>query len=198
MRKNKIIGFMSVLTLTAMLATGCSGATKANLDDTSANTTKNETQLTQDPSESTATPVPSKSTTTPAPTTSTGTEASGQTGKINIDAIVQLGIDKNVYASGDKLQLTVNNVGDSLDVSFGRAFKLELVEGETVTEVPLDLMFTEDLVIVEPGKNFTQEVELKDLKPGTYRISKNLFIENQETNSEMPAQVILQKDFTIE
>ncbi|WP_457751638.1 immunoglobulin-like domain-containing protein [Thermococcus sp.] len=86
-------------------------------------------------------------------------------------------LNKRVYSPNDTMELTIVNSGKT-NLTTGYAFKLYRLENGTWKEVPLNLMFIEIAVIIEPGKSWEQRINLKDLnlEPGHYRIEKTVVV----------------------
>jgi hypothetical protein len=95
-------------------------------------------------------------------------------GTVNMgDVFIKL--DKGVYSPTDTIVVTVVNRGNA-SVTTGYAFQLYKLEGEKWVEVPVKLAFIQVAVTVEPGKSWSQKVNLTNLglKPGKYRIVKRV------------------------
>ncbi|HHU63664.1 MAG TPA: hypothetical protein GXZ32_05590 [Clostridiales bacterium] len=93
----------------------------------------------------------------------------------------ELNINKEVYSKNETMQLTVINNADS-NISLGRPYTIEEYKDGKWSLCPLELMFTMELITLKPGEVFDQTVELNDLKPGKYRISKEINFEESETS----------------
>jgi hypothetical protein len=92
---------------------------------------------------------------------------------------VHLNLDKEVYNSKDTMKLTIFNNNTS-PIAFGRPFQIEQLKDGKWSEYPLDLAFTLELILLEPGKKFEQIVSLESFEKGRYRIFKNLSIEDSQ------------------
>jgi len=85
--------------------------------------------------------------------------------------------DKAFYSPNDTMILTITNKGNGT-VTTGYAFRLYRLEDWEWKEIPVNLMFAEVLVTIEPGKSWEQRIDLSklNLEPGHYRIEKALVI----------------------
>ncbi|NJE31326.1 hypothetical protein E3E38_09760 [Thermococcus sp. 18S1] len=86
-------------------------------------------------------------------------------------------LDKTVYSPNDTMVITITNNGNA-NFTTGYAFKLYKLEDGTWKEVPVNLMFIEIAVMIEPGKSWEQRVNLADLnlEPGHYKIEKTVVV----------------------
>lgn len=86
---------------------------------------------------------------------------------------VKLSLDRTCYSPTDTLVLTITNNGNET-ITVGYPFELYREENGKWVEVKVDLMFIQSVVQLEPGKSWTQKVNLSKLKlsPGHYRIAK--------------------------
>nr|WP_240910788.1 immunoglobulin-like domain-containing protein [Thermococcus sp. MAR1] len=86
-------------------------------------------------------------------------------------------LDKTVYSPNDTMVMTITNNGNA-NFTTGYAFKLYKLENGTWKEVPVNLMFIEIAIIIEPGKSWEQRVKLSslNLKPGHYKIEKTVVV----------------------
>ncbi|KUH34670.1 hypothetical protein APY94_00335 [Thermococcus celericrescens] len=82
-------------------------------------------------------------------------------------------LDRTVYSPTDTMVITITNE-NNINATTSYHFKLYRLENGTWKEVPVNLMFIEIAVIIEPGKSWEQRVNLADLNltPGHYRIEK--------------------------
>nr|QEK15731.1 hypothetical protein FPV09_02285 [Thermococcus aciditolerans] len=82
-------------------------------------------------------------------------------------------LDRTVYSPTDTMVITITNEND-INATTSYHFKLYKLENGTWKEVPVNLMFIEIAVIIEPRKSWEQWVNLADLNPtpGHYRIEK--------------------------
>ena len=90
---------------------------------------------------------------------------------------IVLKLDKSSYTPSDVMTLTViNNANTNATTSY--PFSLYRLENGTWKEGPVDLMFIEVAVVVEPGKSWEQRVDLSklNLEPGHYRITKKVVL----------------------
>ncbi|ASJ07252.1 immunoglobulin-like domain-containing protein [Thermococcus pacificus] len=93
-----------------------------------------------------------------------------------------LKLDKTVYSPNDTMLITITNKGDG-NITTGYAFRLYRLENGTWNEVPVNLVFIEVAVVIEPGKSWEQKVNLADLKldQGHYRIVKTVSVTDPVT-----------------
>lgn len=117
--------------------------------------------------------------------------------KLNIDDILEISVDKETYNKDEVLKFNIKNINKESSLMVGRDFRIEKFDGNTYVDIPLDLMITMDLVIISPGKDFTQELNLSSFESGEYRIVKNISIEDNNKDNEFPLNITLQKNFTI-
>ncbi|WP_258084255.1 immunoglobulin-like domain-containing protein [Thermococcus thermotolerans] len=109
------------------------------------------------------------------------------TGKQNLqnDNGVSLELDKVTYSPGDTMVITlINNASTNATASYH--FKLYKLEGKAWKEVPVNLMFIEIAVVIEPGKSWEQKVDLSrlNLEPGHYKIVKEVYLEGTTVKAE--------------
>ena len=97
---------------------------------------------------------------------------------------VELKINKNAFTASETMNLTIDNNSDSL-ISFGRPYMFEQFKEGQWSEYPLELAFTLELIIIDPGKTFDQSVLIDKLEPGKYRILKNIRIENKDISIKL-------------
>lgn len=90
-------------------------------------------------------------------------------------APVKLSLDKERYSPTDTMILTVTNDGNET-VTVGYPFELYREENGKWAEVRVDLMFIQSVVQLEPGKSWSQRINLARLKlsPGHYKIVKKV------------------------
>jgi len=108
---------------------------------------------------------------------------------------IALEIDKSIYSPKDTMILTiVNNAETNATTSYH--FKLFRLNNGEWEEVPVNLMFIEVAVIIEPGKSWEQRIKLEDLdlEPGRYRIVKKVLIEGKKGS---PTSLELQAEFEV-
>jgi len=86
---------------------------------------------------------------------------------------VFLELEKKEFSAEETLKLTLLNQ-ESFEIWLGKPYSIEkYTEGEW-ERVPLDLVFTMELITLPPGEAFIQQVPLEGLKPGRYRIVKSV------------------------
>ncbi|MFC0186928.1 immunoglobulin-like domain-containing protein [Fictibacillus aquaticus] len=110
--------------------------------------------------------------------TSTGKEEnSADGGKAYFPVVKDQGVEMKLEDGGSgKSQLVItNNTKEQLTT--GMHYKLEKKTEGGWELVNSDMAFTEQAVIVEPGKSFEQEIELNK-EDGEHRISKQVFSGN--------------------
>ncbi|ASJ12623.1 immunoglobulin-like domain-containing protein [Thermococcus thioreducens] len=90
---------------------------------------------------------------------------------------IALKLDKSSYTPSDVMVLTLLNNADT-NATTSYHFKLYRLEGGEWKEVPVNLMFIEIAVVIEPGKSWEQKVKLSDLglTPGHYKIVKEVYL----------------------
>lgn len=86
---------------------------------------------------------------------------------------VELETDKTTYQKGETMNLTIKN-NSTAQISLGRPYKIEQLKSGKWSEYPLELAFTLELILLEPGETFEQTVPLEKLEPGEYRLSKSI------------------------
>lgn len=94
---------------------------------------------------------------------------------------VELEMDKTVYNVGEVMDFTIVNASKSM-ISFGRPYMIEQYKDEKWTEYPLEIAFTMELILLEPGQSFNQPISLDDFEPGKYRVIKK--IQKEEGNED--------------
>lgn len=117
--------------------------------------------------------------------------------KLNLNDIFEISTDKETYKKDETLNFSIKNIGKKLSLILGRDFRIEKLNGETYEDFPLNLMFTKDLIIISPEKDFSQELDLSNFESGEYRIVKNISIEDNNKDNEFPLNITLQKNFKI-
>ncbi|QDA31401.1 hypothetical protein FH039_07025 [Thermococcus indicus] len=86
-------------------------------------------------------------------------------------------LNRTVYSPNDTMVITITNNGN-VNFTTSYHFSLYRLENGTWKEVPVNLMFIEIAVIIEPGKSWEQRVNLADLnlEPGRYKIEKTVVV----------------------
>lgn len=102
-----------------------------------------------------------------------------------------LGTDKDVYHAGESMQLKIVNNGPT-NLTFGRMYLLEKQDGDAWTPLNADTLWTMEGYTSTPENHSDQLVKLDGLEPGTYRISKDVSLEQADYGTT------LSKTFTIE
>ncbi len=102
-----------------------------------------------------------------------------------------LTIDRKVYGPRDTVNFQVVNYGPTL-LTFGRPFTVETLENGVWTELPLGLMFTMELIMLEPSDTLEQSLCLQDFKEhfeeGRYRIIKQVSGEGTDIQQELSVE----------
>lgn len=117
--------------------------------------------------------------------------------KLNLNDIFEISTDKETYKKDETLNFSIKNIGKKLSLMLGRDFRIEKFNGETYEDFPLNLMFTKDLIIISPEKDFSQELDLSNFESGEYHIVKNISIEDNNKDNEFPLNITLQKNFKV-
>lgn len=102
-----------------------------------------------------------------------------------------LGTDKDAYHAGDSMQLKIVNNGPT-NLTFGRMYLLEKQDGDAWTPLNADAVWTLEGYTSTPENHSDQLVKLDGMEPGTYRISKDVSLEQADY------RMTLSKTFTIE
>lgn len=97
---------------------------------------------------------------------------------------VKLKLEKNVYNIGQIIKLTIVNESNSL-ISFGRPYLIEQYKEGQWSEYPLELAFTLEMIMLEQGKTFDQNVPLNEFETGKYRILKSIYIEEANSSFQL-------------
>ena len=103
---------------------------------------------------------------------------------------VALKLDREVYSPTDEMTITIVNNGN-LNITTCYNFRLyKLNDGQWV-EVPVNLMFIQVAVTIEPGKSWAQRVKLSslNLEPGHYKIEKTVVATDPVTKMAMGQEV---------
>ena len=101
-----------------------------------------------------------------------------------------LKLDKTVYSPNDTMIITITNNGNA-NITTGYAFRLYKLEKGMWKEIPVNLVFIEIAVVIEPGKSWEQRVNLADLnlEPGHYKIVKRISITDPLNKRAMAMEV---------
>ncbi|WP_297073957.1 immunoglobulin-like domain-containing protein [Thermococcus sp.] len=91
------------------------------------------------------------------------------------NAPIQLKLNRESYSPTDTMTLTVVNNGNET-VTVGYPFELYREENGKWVKVKLDIMFIQSAVQLEPGKSWSQKIDLTKLRlsPGHYKIVKSI------------------------
>ncbi len=106
------------------------------------------------------------------------------------DATIHLANDS--FSKYEDIQFKIENTGDTV-LELGRAFSIEYYDriNETWTRIDLDLVWTEELLILSPGETFDEQIfnPASDFEgkvnEGEYRIKKNLNCANTGERLEL-------------
>ncbi len=119
--------------------------------------------------------------------------------KINVplqEVSAELNIDRKVYGPRDTVRFQVTTHGPTM-LTFGRPFAVETLINGIWTELPLGLMFTLDLIMLEPGDTFEQTLNLQDFKEhfkeGSYRITKQVSGQGTDIQRELSVEFKIKK-----
>ncbi|WP_209477637.1 immunoglobulin-like domain-containing protein [Thermococcus stetteri] len=123
-----------------------------------------------------------------------GKEASGSP-QGNHPNWIKMVLDKSVYDPSDTMIIRIVNNGNA-NVTTSYHFKLYREENGEWKEVPVNLMFMEVAVPIEPGKSWEQKVNLADLNlsPGHYKIVKKVILTSPETKNTLGYEVSAEFD----
>lgn len=102
-----------------------------------------------------------------------------------------LATDKDVYRAGEQMELKVVNNGPT-NLSFGRMYLIEKQDGDAWTPINGESVWTLEGYSLTPEGRSEQPVKLDGLKPGAYRISKDVDADHADFG------VTLSKTFRIE
>ncbi|UNC91342.1 IPT/TIG domain-containing protein [Candidatus Contubernalis alkaliaceticus] len=100
-------------------------------------------------------------------------------------------VERKVYDSKDTVKFQVINHGPTV-LHFGRPFAVEAEKNGKWVELPLELMFTMELIMLKPGEFLEQTLGLKDFqehfKEGRYRIVKQVSGEGTDIQDELSVE----------
>lgn len=96
----------------------------------------------------------------------------------------ELLIEKEKYSNNETMTLTIVNRSTG-QLSFGRSYSIQQFSDGEWQDYPLNLFFTMDLILLQPGKTFEQLVQLEELETGRYRITKKVMVEDTNTTFEL-------------
>ncbi|ASJ04728.1 MULTISPECIES: immunoglobulin-like domain-containing protein [Thermococcus] len=115
----------------------------------------------------------------------------GDAGMVPIESNgIVLKLDRTSYSPRDTMVLRVINKAN-LNATTSYHFKLYRLENGEWKEVPVNLVFIEVAVVVEPGKSWEQRVKLSSLNlgPGHYKIVKKVSLTGPETGTATSVDV---------
>jgi major membrane immunogen (membrane-anchored lipoprotein) len=84
-----------------------------------------------------------------------------------------------VEEGSEEANLTLRNSSDK-EAGTGTAFVLEKWTDGKWEKVNNDQMFTEQMIMVKAGENYDQKVDMKEQEAGTYRVSKEFFVDEKK------------------
>ena len=97
--------------------------------------------------------------------------------------------DKTVYRVGETIKLTITNLGDT-PVGVGRPYEVYYWNGSAWVfsdELTPDI-WTLELILLEKGESFTQEISLEKAVPGKYKVVKRVFGEGTDIAVELEVE----------
>lgn len=81
----------------------------------------------------------------------------------------RIDLDRTYYSPGDTMKVTLKNLG-TVELDTGYGVILEKLDGERWEPYPLNRDVPAILITLRTGQTFSQDVSLKGLEKGTYRI----------------------------
>jgi len=114
---------------------------------------------------------------------------------------VVLSLDKEIYHANDTVTITVRSLRTG-SVQLGNHFRVQQFEDGNWVEVPLNRFWTEELIVLLPGKAFRQSfIPAEDFfetpKPGRYRVVKEIQVSPIYCRATLETQT-LYAEFRIE
>ncbi len=79
----------------------------------------------------------------------------------------------------EEAKFTLKNSSDK-EAGTGTAYVLEKWTDGKWEKVNTNQMFTEQMIMVKAGENYDQVIDLKDQEAGTYRVSKDFFVDEKK------------------
>lgn len=122
------------------------------------------------------------------------------TGAVPIGTVV-LHLDKDTYHPNDAVTITLRSLRTG-SVQLGNHFGVERFEDGNWVEVPLDRVWTEELIVLHPGQAFRQSFIpagdfLETPEPGRYRVVKEIQVSPIHYGATLETQT-LYAEFRIE
>ncbi|MFG6495986.1 hypothetical protein P8610_11540 [Fictibacillus sp. UD] len=84
-----------------------------------------------------------------------------------------------IEEGNEEANLSLKNSSDK-EAGTGTAYVLEKWTDGKWEKVNNNQMFTEQMIMVKAGENFDQVIDLKDQEAGTYRVSKDFFLDEKK------------------
>ena len=84
-----------------------------------------------------------------------------------------------VEEGSEEANLTLKNSSDQ-EAGTGTAYVLEKWTDGKWEKVNNDQMFTEQMIMIKAGENYDQAIDLKGQDAGTYRVSKEFFVDEKK------------------
>jgi len=115
------------------------------------------------------------------------------TGAVPIGTVV-LHLDKETYHPNEVVTITLRSFRTG-SVQLGNHFGVERFEDGNWVEVPLDLVWTEELIVLLPGQAFRQsfipaEDFLETPEPGRYRVVKKIQVGPIHYGATLETQIL--------
>ncbi len=103
----------------------------------------------------------------------------------------KLTTDREVYGPQDTVIFRLVNYGPTM-IHFGRPFTVEAEKNGEWVELPLDMFFTMELIMLKPEESFEQSLNLEDFpehfKEGRYRIVKQVSGEGTDLQEKLSVE----------
>ncbi|KZE63845.1 hypothetical protein AWM68_12070 [Fictibacillus phosphorivorans] len=84
-----------------------------------------------------------------------------------------------IEEGNEEAKFTLKNSSDQ-EAGTGTAYVLERWTDGKWEKVNNNQMFTEQMIMVKAGENYDQAIDLKDQEAGTYRVSKDFFMNEEK------------------